>query len=1141
MKKKVLRQLLRMSSYFLQGLIIQTCCFSVLLAAESSAQRIDLREVRITVKFENDDIFTVINKLEKVSEFRFAYNKSDLKHAEQVTGSFNNQTMYEILTQISRQANVKFRQVNSSINVTLYKNETEGTAAVEIIQTRRVSGKVTDAADQSPLPGVNIIEKGTMNGTVTDFEGNYSLQVDENAMLVYSFVGYLTQETAVGNRTVIDVALAADVKALEEIVVIGYGVQEKKLVTGATLNVSGEEIQNRNSTNALQALQGQTPGVSITSRSGQPGEDMRVIIRGVGTIGNAGPLYIVDGVQTDDISYLNAADIESIDVLKDAASAAIYGSRAANGVILVTTRQGTSGKAQISLDGYAGIQNLSREIDMLNSREYATIMNEQAVNSGKLPYFTSEQIAEMGNGTDWLDEMFFRNAATQNYSLGISGGNGPSVYSTSLSYTQQSGIVGGRDWSNYERYGFRVNSEHGLLNNDILKIGEHLTFTWINRNGIEVAGQYNNTLRGAFNTNPFIPVYDENGEFFDNSESDWNNGAANPYASMVYNNQNDKNRQKLIGDVYLELTPVKNLKFRSVFGADYYSREERSFKPVYRLSIYTFNDFTEATQKMERGLTWNLDNLMSYSLQINDHQVEAMAGMAARKFKGTDLYGKNTDLTFNELKYAYLSNTTNTNSALFSLTGKPSEDQLLSYFGRVIYNFREKYMFNATFRADGSSKFAKGNRWGYFPSLSAGWVITSEPFMENAFGRSNFLKIRASWGQNGNQNIDPHQYLATIMGVKSDYIFGNEEGTLTPGAYPNRLSNPDLKWETSEQVNIGFDAEFLNNKLSANFDWYNKTTKDWLIIAPILATAGADAPFINGGNVENKGIELALNWRDNMGSLNYSLGANLAYNKNNVTEVPTNDGIIHGADNVLWNNGPEFYRAQSGYPVGYFWGYKTLGVFQNEAEVNAYRYDEGGLIQPNAKPGDLTYFDANGEGGITNEDKVNIGDPNPDYIFGFNVMLNYLGFDFSVSANGVAGNQLIQSYRNQVDQNANYFKTILGRWHGEGSSNSMPRLTEDAKNYTEFSDIYVQDGDFLRINNVVLGYDLSKLIRQEAVSQMRIYVAAQNLYTFTRYDGMDPEIGYGHDGGITDKFSSGLDLGYYPRPRTFLVGLNVKF
>lgn len=1020
-------------------------------------------------------------------------------------------------------------------------------------QDRSLSGMVTSASDGEPLIGVSVIVKGTTNGTVTDFDGKYSLKVNQGQTLIFSYIGYVSQEIKYAGQTTINIVLKEDTELLDEVVVIGYGVQKKKLVTGATVQVKGDNLQKMNTTNALQALQGQTPGVSIASTSGQPGAEMKVTVRGLGTVGKSGPLYIIDGVEGD-ITAVSPSDIESIDVLKDAASAAIYGAQSANGVVLVTTKSGKEGKAQVTFDGYYGIQNVARKADMLNAREYMSIMNEQALNSGSSAYdFSKTARPGIYNAdgtvidTDWIDQMFKDNAKTQSYSLGINGGSATSNYSISLGYLSQEGIVGGKDVSNYERYNFRINTEHKLYK-DVLKVGQHASFVYVKNTGIGVGNQYNNTLRGAFSTSPLSPVYSDNNKYDspynDTTNSDWFNVDSNPYGVMMTNNNNLSDNQKWIADVYAEFQPIKNLKIKSVFGINYYASEYRSYTPLYRFSIYSYNEaHTSVSQNMSKGHTMTWTNTAGYDFNINDHAISTMIGMEAVRFQGTYLSAGNWDLksVFNDWQHAYIDNTENTDSDGKTLSGKPEDNyRRVSYFGRVGYNYKEKYLFNATLRADASSKFAKGNRWGYFPSVSAGWLVSGEDFMKPVANVMDYLKVRASWGQVGNQNIDNFQYAAPIKTSTTNYIFGNQglgADYNQWGAYPSRLANANVKWETSEQVNIGFDARFFS-KLNANFDFYVKTTKDWLVKAPILGTAGTGAPFINGGDVKNTGVELALTWNDRIGKLNYNIGINGAYNKNKVGAIPNADGIIHGLTNMLYDNSEEFYRAENGHAIGYFWGYETAGLFQNTQEIADWKAAKNGILQTNVRPGDVRYVDQDHNGVIDENDKVDLGNGMPDFTFGFNLGFDYKGFDFSVNANGMAGNKIVQSYRNHGgNSKSNYTSAILARWTGEGTSNHIPRVTETNINW-QFSDLYVHDGDFLRISNITLGYDFSKLINWKYISQLRIYAQVQNAFTFTKYDGMDPEIGYGtEDNG----WVSGIDLGYYPRPRTFLVGANIKF
>ena len=1031
----------------------------------------------------------------------------------------------------------------------------------------QISGTVKDATGE-PLIGASVIEKGTTNGSMADVDGNFALTVKPNAVLEVSFIGYKTQTINVGQTTVFNIVLVDESNVLNEVVAIGYGVQKKKLNTGATMQVKGDEIAKLNTLSPLQALQGQAPGVQISSTSGQPGSDMKVVVRGLGTVSNSGPLYIIDGVEGD-IGLLNASDIQSIDVLKDAASAAIYGAQAANGVILVTTKQGSQGRGQVSFDGYWGVQNVARKAKMLNAHQYKTMMDEQSLNSGG-SLIDFDSMGELAD-TDWVGQMFKDNAQTQNYALNINGGSDATVYSMSMNYTSQEGIVGGKDVSYYERYGFRINTEHKLYRN-VLKVGQHLNFNYIKNNGINVGNQYNNTLRGAFATSPLSPVYSDNNlydsPYNDTSNSLWYNGDGNPYGSMMTNSNNANDAQRLMADVYAELEPVKNLKIRSVFGINYYASEYRSYTPIYRFSVYSYNeDHTTTSQSMSKGNTLTWTNTVGYDFKIaDDHAFNALVGMESVRYQGTYLNGSNWNLLsqFNDFSHAYLDNTTgqahldddgNVVETRGVGGGPEFETRRASYFGRLGYNYMEKYMFNATLRIDGSSKFAKGHRWGYFPSFSGGWVITNEDFMKDVLENSalDFLKLRVSWGQVGNQNIANNQYSAPIntsTGYSSDdpaafYNFGTNKVN-TPGAYPSRLANESIKWETSEQFNVGLDAYFLRNRLGLNTDFYVKTTKDWLVAAPILATAGTGAPYINGGDVKNTGIELALSWKDNIGQLNYSVGVNGAYNKNKVGNIPTEDGIIHGLTAMLYDNSDEFYRAQNGHAIGYFWGYKTAGIFQSEADIAAWKAAGNGILQADVQPGDVKYvdlfhYDGNGnivpgaDGIINTADKVDLGNGTPDFTYGFNIGLSYKDFDFSLNANGVAGNEIVQSYRNHTNKQANYTTAILQRWTGEGTSNRMPRVTETNINW-QFSDLYLQDGDFLRINNITLGYDFSKLMKVKFISQCRLYASVQNAFTFTKYDGMDPEIGYGTEGWV-----SGVDLGYYPRPRTFLFGVNLKF
>jgi len=1034
---------------------------------------------------------------------------------------------------------------------------------------RKITGRVTETGTGQPVAGASIAVKGSRNAVISNNDGVFSIVVNTGEVLEISSVGHGLKTVKIQAETNdLTIQLDQSIAKLDDIVVVGYGVQKSKAVTGATAHVKGEDLAKLNTTNALQALQGQAAGVNITSTSGQPGGGFKVNIRGVGTIGNANPLYVVDGVITNDITFLNPSDIASVDVLKDAASSAIYGINGANGVVLITTKGGKMGGktgGQISFDGYYGYQNAPPKTNLLDAHQYAVIQNEAALNSGLAPLFTQAQINALGKGTNWLDQMFASNVPVQNYNLSASGGSDVSSYSLGMSYTQQGGIVGGQKLSNYERYNFRSNTERKMYDG-ALKIGEHLTFSFINQYGISDGGIYGNTLRGAFTTSPLLAMYDSAGKYLSSLKSTvynggpWNTAEANPYALAVYNNQNDTKTQKLFGDVYAELQPIKDLRIRTSFGLNYSSSANHSYTPVYdNLSIYAYNRNENIGQGSSQSYTVNWDNTVNYLFRIKEHKFDFLAGSAIRKYQGTFVGGNNTGPTlFASFDRGYLS-TSNLTSISMSADTTTANRQTVthsmslygnanavyaqaSFFGRINYSYQDKYLASAIFRADGSTMFAKDHQWGYFPSLSVGWVVSSESFMAPARTWLNFLKLRASWGSNGNDGITAFNYLSLISLSNAQYNFGNTNTNLTNGAYPSTIGVQKTKWETSRQTNIGIDAQLLDNKLSASIDVYNKLTKDWLVAAPLLATAGVSTnPYINGGNVTNKGIELQLAYNDRIGKdFAYSISGSYAYNKNMVNNIPTADGIIHGGSNSLFVNAPEFFRASSGNPVGYFWGYKTAGIFQTEADVQSWK-GKNGPLQPSAHPGDVRYVDLNGDGAITAADKTNIGDPNPHHVFGLRFSGNYKNFDLSITTSGVAGNKLVQSYRD-LGAYGNWTTAVLSRWHGEGTSNSMPRVTQNNINWAEFSDLFIHDGSYWRISNITLAYDFAKLLKWKYLTQFRLYVAAENLVTFTKYNGMDPEVGYtSSDASGAYYFGQGVDLGYYPRPRKTMVGVSIIF
>ena len=1116
------------------GFLLLCSCFAFANHAYSQNEKVSLNKIQVQLE-------DVLSEIEDQTNYLFISNR-ELDLTQKVSVHAANESVQEVLNEVLKDTGLTFSV--EGVNIILTQKEVNVLIAQQ--QVKNISGKIVDQNGE-PVIGANVVEKGTANGVISDLEGRFSIRVQDNAELQISYIGYVDQIIPVAGKENLGIVLKEDYQNLDEIVVVGYGVQKKKLVTGATVQVKGDDLQKLNTVNPLGALQSQAPGVSIVKNSGVPGEGFKISVRGVGTTGNSTPLYIVDGVTTGSIDHLSPADIESIDVLKDAASAAIYGARAANGVVLVVTKQGRKGKASISYDGYVGIQNLYKDVETLNAKEFALIMNEAAVNSGMPEYDFPSLVPDWDkiqngtwSGTDWLDELKNKNAFTQNHALGITGGTEQSVYSLGLSYTSQEGVLGQPSAPQYSRYTFRINTEYSLIKGksfDILKFGENLSYSHVTKESVGGGGDY---LFMAMKTSPFLPVYDEKGDY--HYAIPWNPYDANPVGFNYYRNSGNINKTNYLrGNAYMVLQPIKGLTWRSSFGIDMSASSYRSFIPVYSLSTIDdgYRTESEVNQNMSVGLKWIFENTVNYETTINEiHNLNVLLGTSAEKSGiGESLSGKNLNSIFDDFKHGYLDNTKIIYSDKTSLHGSPWEQgRLLSFFGRINYDYKEKYMATFVMRADASSNFAPNKRWGYFPSVSAGWVVSNESFMEDVVSWLDFFKLRASWGHNGNQAISPFQYLSTIA-FDTGYFPGIEKTNWTTAAYPNIMSNPDVTWETSEQTDIGFDSRFFNSRLGFTFDWYNKTTKDWLVQAPILGIMGTGAPYINGGDVRNRGWEVALSWRDNIRDFSYGVNLNFAHNDNEVLRIANSEGIIHGPSNVLANGTAELYRAEEGFPLGYFWGYKTGGVFQNQQQIDNYVNSNGEKIMPDAVPGDLIFINQNDDNVIDDGDKIMIGDPNPDFIFSFSFNLGYKGLDLNMTSNGVFGNQIAKSYRRFADRpHENYTKDVLGRWHGEGTSNTIPRVDMATHiNDTYVSDRYIENGDYWRISNLTIGYDFKYLWKKLPLNQARLYVTGQNILMVTGYSGFDPEVGNGNN------WAGGIDNGFYPAPMSFLIGVSLKY
>ena len=1017
-----------------------------------------------------------------------------------------------------------------------------------------VSGNVS--GDGEPLIGASVFQADkTANAVVTDIDGNYSLKVPEGASLTFSYVGYKSRTVKLDGRFRIDVELMPDATVLDEVVAIGYGVQQKRLITGATLQVKGDDIASKNTISAMGALQSQAPGVNIVKNTGKAGDGFKVNIRGLGTIYNSSPLVVIDGMSGGDLNLLSPSDIESIDVLKDAASAAIYGARAANGVILVTTKKGAKDRVRTAYNMYVGWQSIPKTVTPLNAQQYIEILRETGLTDEDLArnIYTWDDI-QSGEftGTNWLNEIKKNNAFKQGHNFSVDGGSERSTYSVAFSYASEKPTIGVKrsDVEQiYERFTIRANSEVDLVRHNkrsVLKFGENLTMAYVNSTGMAqgTGNMYWNDVRNALCASPLFPVY-ENPEKFgwpvllDSDET-------NPVAEMYYlRSFTESKNYNARGNLYLILEPIRDLRFKTTFGFAYNGWRSREYVPEYQINEKLEAKTDKVTQGSGNGIQYSWDNTLSYDWAPGRNRFTFLVGNSIEKWGlGADINGSNRGSEFSSFEFGYLSNIKTIAAGSTTLSGAPwGRGSLASFFGRVTYDYDMRYMATVVMRADGSSNFARGHRWGYFPSVSAGWNIAEEHFMESTRTVLDMLKLRASWGENGNCNIPAFRYLSTIaFGNATNaawYYFGDDKSQPTIGAYPDLLANPNLKWETSRQTDIGFDLRMLGNRLGVTFDWYEKKTLDWLVQPTGLGIWGTGAPYINGGDIKNTGVELSLSWNDNVGDFTYGVNVNLTHNRNKVLRIANGNGLIEGNAAILAQNTGAFYRAEEGKPLGYFYGYRTAGIFQNQEQIDSYISEATGLpIMPAAKPGDVIFVDTDGDGTITTEDRTDIGNPYPDLTYGININLAYKGFDLAVNGYGVAGNQIARSYRSGTDKPYdNYTTEILGRWTGEGTSNRLPAINGSAINWQYVSDLYIEDGDYFRITNITLGYDFKSLFPRMPLQRLRVYGSVQNPFTFTRYSGMDPEIGYG--GG--DAWASGIDLGYYPGSRSYLVGLSIEY
>lgn len=986
-------------------------------------------------------------------------------------------------------------------------------------QAKTVTGTVTDVSGE-PIIGANIRIKGTTTGTITDIDGNFSIKAEPQSVIEVSYIGYLTQETVINNQKSIRFLLKEDTKTLDEVVVIGYGVQKKADLTGSVANINTEKLNTQSNANIGQALQGKIAGVDIVSQGGAPGSGTRIMVRGIGTLNNASPLYIVDGMYMNSIDHINPNDIASIDVLKDASSAAIYGSRAANGVIIVTTKEGsnTEGKPIIDLSVNLGISTASKFLDMLDAKGWAevTTIARQAI--GKPALDMATDLANKPDN-DWQDIMF-RPALMQNYNLSVKGGGKYSTYYTGLGYFNQDGIVKG---TNYQRYNIQSKNDY---KRGIFSAGTNLIISFSHDKPLhqELRGGMIGTILQSV---PTLEKYDDTREGgYGGTYGDVVN-IPHPLAIIDDNIMDRYNENvKIFANLYAQIELFKGLKYKLNLTPDFSFERYKNYLNKYDFGLAT-NSITQLTERQRRRRNILVENLLTFDRTFGEHKISALAGYTYQdsRFRHIQAYGEGLPQGLEEIDAA----TTNRSNE-----GNSWRSVLTSILGRVFYSYQNKYLFTATIRRDGSSKFGKNNRYGYFPSFSLGWNVAEEKFMENVHWLDQ-LKLRGGYGVLGNQEIDNYQYSSTIT-TGINYPDGN--GGLLQGAFPKNFANPDIKWEETAMTNVGIDFMAFNNRLSLTADYYVKNTKDILLTVPIpISSGGANDPIRNAGKIRNNGFEFNLGWMDQPNP-DISYGINLigSFNKNKVIAMGSESGSIKGGST---NQNITTSETKAGYPIGGYWLISTAGYFNSQEEVDAYAKD-GKKIQPAAEPGDIKFVDANNDGVINDDDRVFQGSPFPDFTFALNGNMRYKNFDLSIGLQGVLGNKIYNATRQtleDVTKGSNFLASCLDYWTPENKNASHPRLTWDDpnRNTRAESDRYLENGSYLRLRSVQLGYTFPQTWFKGAIQHARVYINAENLFTITSYSGYSPDV------NADNANYRGFDNFIYPTNRTFMLGLNVTF
>ena len=1129
--------------------LIAAACFAVLTLSPLWAQ--DAGNRRISVS-RDATVREVLDDLCEAIDGSLLVRSTDVDMSRKVSIHMDGATVNEILSRIFEGSDVKWTLSGKQIQI--YRPQNRETKTQN--DKRTLGGVIVDESGQ-PVIGAAVMLEGTQTAATTDLDGRWKLVVPVSAhTLKISCLGYADQWLSLSSATDYTVVLKEDISLLEESVVVGYGVQKKSVVTAAISSVKGDQLSGIAPTRVDNVLKGMVSGVTITPASGQPGSGTRVRIRGIGTINDSNPLYIVDGMPvTGGIEYINPADIESVEVLKDAASAAIYGARGANGVILVTTRQGSDGSSVISYNGSFGMQNPWRMPTVLNATQYALMINEMNMSMGNAPVYDNPY--QFGEGTNWVKEIMNPNAPVVDHQLSVSGGNAKMNYFLSGSYFYQEGIIGGNyNHSNYSRVTLRANNnytvfdskERGYLTR--LRLGTNITYSHDDSKSIGANSEYGSVLGCALSLSPILPVYAENPEellaehptAIRDSQGRPFSIAGDQYAAMpnplamLHQPTDDYIQDKIVAGGYAELEIIPGLVFKSSVGGDLLIVKDDGYSIPYYMNSNHQSESSSVWSSMSRSFSWQVENTLSYTFTLGKaHNFTALVGQSAYSHSGA--YVSGTSYKIRNVEQPYI-DATDQDSNMRSASGSPDPySRLASYFGRISYNYGERYMAEFTLRRDGSSNFSPANKWANFPSVSAGWNLTNEPYMASRPLWLERIKVRASYGMNGNQNIGAFAYTSMMQGI-AGYMLGVGSMTaIAPGIIPRAYSNADLKWEESSQFDLGVDVGLWKNKLSLSLDYYDKRTNGMLMTMSLPAYIGNNLPWGNVGNMKNSGFEFDITWKQQLGDFGYSVSANGSYNKNVLLKLGNETGY-QNYDAVHGNLGT-ISRAENGEPFPFFWGYKTDGIFQSDVEAMAYVNDKGERLQPDAAAGDVKFVDVNGDGVIDDEDRVKIGKGQPDWTFGINLAATWKGFDLSANFYSALGCDIFDATRRADYPLVNMQTYLLGRWTGPGTSNRLPRLTAEAdggqnQNWRS-SDLMVYDGSFLRLRNLTLGYTLpEKWTRKALISKLRVYVNAENLFTLTSYHGMDPEIS---SGGT----SLGIDKGVYPQARTLSAGINLTF